>query len=163
MNKSSSWTALKNPAFRRLWIATVISGTCVAAHDSAMALVHQPEAFFVVAALAGVEWTMSASELWVATQRTIPSWARGRMNAAVIMISQGAMALGGLIWGWAATIAGPSSALLGAATLFLTSLLLSRRLSISVTTNFQESVSGYLCGCVEEVPPTTLTTELLAA
>jgi len=128
-----------------------------------MALVRQPEAFFVVAALAGVGWTMSASELWVATQRAIPSWARGRMNAAVIMISQGAMALGGLIWGWAATIAGPSSALLGAATLFLTSLLLSRRLSISVTTNFQESVSGYLCGCVEEVPPTTLTTELLAA
>jgi MFS family permease len=35
MNKSSTWTALRNPAFRRLWIATVISGTCVAAHDSA--------------------------------------------------------------------------------------------------------------------------------
>src|SRR6201984_151011 len=35
MNKSSTWTALKNPAFRRLWIATVISGTFVAAHDSA--------------------------------------------------------------------------------------------------------------------------------
>ena len=35
MNKSSTWTALRNPAFRKLWIATVISGTCVAAHDSA--------------------------------------------------------------------------------------------------------------------------------
>src|SRR5262245_34960284 len=35
MNKSSTWTALGNPAFRKLWIATVISGTCVAAHDSA--------------------------------------------------------------------------------------------------------------------------------
>jgi MFS family permease len=35
MNKSSSWTALRNPAFRRLWIATLISGTCVAARDSA--------------------------------------------------------------------------------------------------------------------------------
>jgi MFS family permease len=35
MNKSSTWTALSNPAFRKLWIATVISGTCVAAHDSA--------------------------------------------------------------------------------------------------------------------------------
>ena len=34
-NKSSTWTALRNPAFRKLWIATVISGTCVAAHDSA--------------------------------------------------------------------------------------------------------------------------------
>ena len=35
MNKSSTWTALRNPAFRRLWIATVISGTFVAAHNSA--------------------------------------------------------------------------------------------------------------------------------
>ena len=35
MNKSSTWTALRNPAFRKLWMATVISGTCVAAHDSA--------------------------------------------------------------------------------------------------------------------------------
>jgi Transmembrane secretion effector len=87
------------------------------------------------------------------------------MTAAVIMISQGAMALGGLIWGSTATMAGPSCALLGAAMLFLTSLLLSRRLSISVTTNFQAKVSGFLSGRVEpeEVLPTTLTTELLAA
>src|SRR6476661_997234 len=35
MNKSSTWMALRNPAFRKLWMATVISGTCVAAHDSA--------------------------------------------------------------------------------------------------------------------------------
>jgi MFS family permease len=34
MKESSTWTALRNPAFRRLWIGTVISGTCVAAHDS---------------------------------------------------------------------------------------------------------------------------------
>jgi hypothetical protein len=44
-----------------------------------------------------VGWTLSASELWVAAQRTIPTWARGRMNATVIMISQGAMALGAVI------------------------------------------------------------------
>ena len=30
-----TWTALRNPVFRKLWIATVISGTCIAAHDSA--------------------------------------------------------------------------------------------------------------------------------
>ena len=126
-----------------------------------MALVRQPEAFLIVAALAGAGWTMSASELWVATQRAIPGWARGRMNAAVIMISQGAMALGGLIWGSAATIAGPSSAMLGAAMLFLTSLLLARRLSINVTKNVEATVSGSVEP--EEVTPIALTTELLAA
>jgi MFS family permease len=108
-----------------------------------MALVRQIEVFFVVAALAGVGWTMSASELWVAAQRAMPSWARGRMNATVIMISQGAMAVGGVIWGSAASIAGTSYTLLGAAVLFLTSLLLARRrLSIDFARNLEESVSG---------------------
>src|SRR5215471_15900347 len=35
MNRISTWAALTTPTFRNLWIATVISGTCVAAHDSA--------------------------------------------------------------------------------------------------------------------------------
>jgi MFS family permease len=35
MKKGSTWAALKNPVFRRLWVATVISGTCVAAHNNA--------------------------------------------------------------------------------------------------------------------------------
>src|SRR6478672_7199716 len=34
MTTNSTWAALRNPAFRKLWIAAVISGTCVAAHDS---------------------------------------------------------------------------------------------------------------------------------
>ena len=35
MTKNSTWAALRNPAFRKLWIAAVISGTCVVAHDNA--------------------------------------------------------------------------------------------------------------------------------
>jgi MFS family permease len=130
-----------------------------------MAFVRQTEAFFVVAALAGVGWTMSASELWVAAQRVMPSWARGRMNAAVIMISQGAMALGGVIWGSAGAIAGTSYALLGAAVLFLTSLLLVRRLSINFAGSLEERVSGVLSTHVEpnEATPIALRKELLAA
>ena len=129
-----------------------------------MALVRQTEVFLVVAALAGVGWTMSASELWVAAQRAIPSWARGRMNATVIMISQGAMALGGVIWGSAGAIAGASYTLLGVAVLFLTSLLLARRLSINFAENLEERVSGDLSIRVEpkEVTPIARTRELLA-
>jgi predicted MFS family arabinose efflux permease len=130
-----------------------------------MAMVCQTEVFFVIAALAGVGWTLSASELWVAAQRAMPSWARGRMNATVIMISQGAMALGGVIWGSAAASAGASYTLLGAAVLFLTSLLLARRLSISVAGNLEQRVSGVLSIRVEpkEVTPIAATRELLAA
>ena len=35
MISNSSWSALRIPLFRRLWIASVVSGTCVAAHDNA--------------------------------------------------------------------------------------------------------------------------------
>ena len=35
MTKISTWTALQNPVFRKLWLASLISGTCVAAHDTA--------------------------------------------------------------------------------------------------------------------------------
>jgi MFS family permease len=98
-----------------------------------MAFIRRTELFLVVAALAGVGWTVSASELWVAAQRAMPSWARGRMNAAVIMVSQGAMALGGVIWGCTATKVGLSFTLLGAAFLFLISLALAIPLSINST------------------------------
>jgi predicted MFS family arabinose efflux permease len=108
-----------------------------------MALVRRTEAFFIVAALAGVGWTLSASELWVAAQRAMPSRARGRMNATVMMISQGAMVLGGAIWGSAAAIAGATYALFGVAVLFLLSLLLAGRLSI----NFTRKLGGDLPYC----------------
>jgi MFS family permease len=35
MTTNSTWAALRNPAFRKLWGAAVISGTCVVAHDNA--------------------------------------------------------------------------------------------------------------------------------
>jgi len=84
-----------------------------------MALIHEAPAFLLVAALAGVVWTVSAAELWVAAQRAMPGWARGRMNATVIMVSQGAMALGGILWGMIAAMAGVNTALIVAAVLVL--------------------------------------------
>src|SRR3984957_6773578 len=35
MTNTSLWIALKNPVFRRLWVASLISGICVSAHDTA--------------------------------------------------------------------------------------------------------------------------------
>ncbi|MGA7395614.1 MAG: MFS transporter [Terrimicrobiaceae bacterium] len=130
-----------------------------------MALVRQTELFFAVAALAGVGWTIAASELWVAAQRAMPSWARGRLNATVIMISQGAMALGGVIWGSAGAIAGTSYTLLGAAVLLLSSLFLARRLSINFARDLEERVSGALPIRIEpkEATSIALKRELLAA
>ena len=103
-----------------------------------MALARQAEAAFAAAAVAGMGWTLSASELWVAAQRAMPAWVRGRLNATVMMTSQGAMALGGVIWGSAAAIAGASYTFIGAAVLFLTSLLRTGLASSSGQPQFQE-------------------------
>ncbi len=100
-----------------------------------MAFVRQRALFLVVAALAGAGWTLSASELWVAAQRAMPSWARGRMNATVIMVSQGAIALGGIVWGFSRQAAGVNVTPVVAAVAMAVSLLLAIPLSINFTTS----------------------------
>jgi MFS family permease len=35
MRTTSTWFALRNPTFRVLWIASIVSGCCVSAHDTA--------------------------------------------------------------------------------------------------------------------------------
>lgn len=113
----------------------VLANALVAIVYVLMAFVRQPWLFFLVAAMAGVGWTLSASELWVAAQRAMPSWVRGRMSATIMMVSQGAMAIGGIIWGSAVTTAGPAYSLLAAAALLLVSLVLAGPLSIDFTDN----------------------------
>lgn len=112
---------------------TILANVLLSGIFILMAFVRQPEAFFAVAALAGICWTVAASELWVAGQRAMPGWARGRMNATIIMIGQGAIALGGVIWGSSAVFFGPTYTLLAAALLLLVTLPLDTRWSISIT------------------------------
>ena len=87
--------------------------------------------FLPVAALAGISWTISASELWIAGQRAMPDWARGRMNAVHMVASQGGVALGGILWGWSATTLGLGTTLTGGAILLAASLVLAIPLSIN--------------------------------
>ncbi|MGA8656434.1 MAG: MFS transporter [Chthoniobacterales bacterium] len=109
---------------------TILGGVALAASYALMAIVRQPQAFLVVAALAGAAWTVSASELWVAGQRVIPDWIRGRMNATHMMVSQGGMSLAGLLWGALATGLGLEWALFSASALGIASALTARRWSI---------------------------------
>jgi hypothetical protein len=34
--KTSTWLALRNPVFSKLWLAMVISGSCIAAQNTAI-------------------------------------------------------------------------------------------------------------------------------
>ena len=67
----------------------------------------------------------------------MPDWARGRMNAVHMMASQGGVALGGVLWGGAATSVGLGPTLVGGALLLTASLALAIPLSI----NFAHSLN----------------------
>src|SRR5262245_29336105 len=100
-----------------------------------MAWVHNAYFFLPVAAIAGAAWTVSSSEVWIAGQRAMPDWARGRMSATIIMVTQAATALGGAIWGATATKWGvvPTFVVVGVLAILLTVIsrvVLRDRLSI---------------------------------
>jgi MFS family permease len=123
----------------RTWLSanasTILANLLVAVVYLLMAFVRQPSLFMMVAALAGLGWTLGASELWVAGQRAIPSWARGRMSAIIIMVSQGAIALGGVVWGFLSQAAGVNIMLVIAAITLALSVSMAGRLSIDFTTS----------------------------
>ena len=106
-----------------------------------MAFVRQTQFLLAVAALAGVAGTSTANELWLAGQRAMPGWARGRMNATVIMFSQGAMALGGVIYGTTAQTFGITTVLVAVAVLILVLLLTFRLLSSPLSIDFTQRLS----------------------
>jgi hypothetical protein len=107
-----------------------------------MAVVHRPYVFLVVAALGGVGWTISASELWVASQRAMPDWARGRMNATMVMVAQAATALGGVIWGLAAHHGGLVPTFLGAAVFALMLMIVVRVVpALQISIDFTKRLS----------------------
>ena len=114
------------PWVRKLFAGNVLtlSNSVIALIDLLMAFIHEPSFFFLAAALVGAGWTVSASELWVAGQRAIPDWARGRLTAAIITVSQGATVLGGLIWSGLVAIGGANTALLEAGVLLTVTILL---------------------------------------
>ncbi len=116
---------------------TILAGLILVAVLVLMAIVPNVWMFLPVTALAGISWTVKASELWIAGQRAMPDWARGRMNAVNLMASQGGVALGGVLWGGAATYVGLGPTLVGGALLLTASLTLAIPLSI----NFASSLN----------------------
>ena len=113
---------------------TVLAGVVLAVSYALMAVVRNPQLFLIVAALAGAAWTISASELWVAGQRVIPDWIRGRLNATHMMVSQGGVSLAGLVWGTLATTMGIKWALVAASVMGVISALTAKRWSIDFAT-----------------------------
>ena len=104
---------------------------------SLMAVIRQVPTLMVATAFAGVAWALAGSELWVAGQRVMPGWVRGRMNAFLIMLGQGGMALGAILWATGVANAGVDLTFAVAAVVALVVLALGHRFSINFATEVQ--------------------------
>ncbi len=100
----------------------------------AMVFIRQVPSLMASATLAGVAWALAGSELWVAGQRVMPGWVRGRMNSFQIMLGQGSMAVGAVIWGTGAAYGGLDLTFAAAAVVALAGLVLGHRFSINFAT-----------------------------
>ena len=146
---------------------TILAGMLLVAVLVLMAMVPNLLVLMPVAALAGISWTVSASELWIAGQRVMPDWARGRMNAVHMMASQGGVALGGILWGAAVASVGLRSTLVGGAFVLAASLALAIPLSINFAQrlNFDpdplEAAHEFPLAPRSEDGPVTVMTELI--
>jgi hypothetical protein len=72
----------------------------------------------------------------------MPDWARGRMNATMVMVAQAATALGGVIWGLAAHHTGVVPTFLGAAVFALVLMIVVRAVpALQISIDFTKSLS----------------------
>ena len=99
-----------------------------------MAFIRQIPALMVSTTFAGVAWALAGSELWVAGQRVMPGWVRGRMNAFLIMLGQGSIALGAVLWATGVANVGLDLTFAVAAILALAGLALGHRFSLNFAT-----------------------------
>lgn len=73
-------------------------------------------ALILLCVLSGASWAIAGSELWVMAQRAAPNSIRGRVNAILLMVAQGALTQGALALG--ATVLGAIADHLGTPTAF---------------------------------------------
>jgi MFS family permease len=114
-------------------LLTVVANFLLGTVFILMAFVQDQNVFILTAFLGGVGWTLCASELWIATQRAIPDWARARINALFFIVTQGAIVLGGFLWGYAAANFGSAHTMIAGSILLLLSMIIAVPLSINFT------------------------------
>jgi MFS family permease len=102
-----------------------------------MAFTRQVPPLMVSTTFAGVAWALAGSELWVAGQRVMPGWVRGRMNAFLIMLGQGTIALGAVLWATGVANVGFDFTFAAAGVMALVVLALGHRYSINFAAEAQ--------------------------
>ena len=80
----------------------------------------------VALGFAGAGWAVVGNVNLTAIQTAIPPWVRARAMALYLLVFQGAMALGSLLWGTVATHAGIEGALLASVAVLLVTVAIMR-------------------------------------
>lgn len=83
--------------------------------------------------LSGAAWIAVLSSLQVSAQTSVPDWVRARALSVYILVFFGSMAAGGALWGYVASQASISVALLAAAGCLALGLLLTLHFPLPVT------------------------------
>jgi MFS family permease len=106
----------------------VIVATILFASTSlTLALVNNLGVVFVAMAVGGAAWMTVMSSLTLAAQTAVPEWVRARAMAIFLLVFQGGMAAGSVLWGAVAARAGLMVALEIAAAILIAGLAMSVR------------------------------------
>ncbi|HYV56709.1 MAG TPA: MFS transporter [Candidatus Nitrosopolaris sp.] len=122
--------ALMLPRLRR-WVSLEIllaaATVLFAVASGGLALVHGLRPALALTFAGGTAWMTMMSTLTVAAQESVPAWVRARALAVGLLVIQGSMATGALVWGVVATHTGLDTALLAAAGALVASLVVAPR------------------------------------
>jgi MFS family permease len=108
------------------------SGLVFAAVTLVAALVPVPVIVCIALTAAGAAWVVNNSTLAAAVQTALPAWVRARAISIYLLVFQGAMALGGAVWGAVAAFAGTSATLTVAGALAIAGVMYTRRYPVKL-------------------------------
>lgn len=102
--------------------------------------------------LAGAGWLGTLSSLQIAAQAVAPGWVRARALAIYFMTLNGAIAVGGTLWGTIATHSSVQAAVAVAAVMMLVSIPLLRRFRLGHTDEPEAVATSEEPALVDDVP-----------
>lgn len=102
---------------------TFVAGLVFAVAMAAAALLAGLAWLCALMVLAGLGWGLLLNSGYAVMQTQLPAWVRARVLSIYAVLLQGALALGSLVWGAVAEVAGSAGALLAAAVLLALAML----------------------------------------
>lgn len=118
----------------RFGLGAMISGgsAVFAVATLSAAFVNQIAVLCTAMVAGGAAWVAISSTIHTVVQTSVPSWVRARAVAIFILIFQGSMALGSIIWGFAASRVGVPYALCLSVLTMICGLVYTRRHALQV-------------------------------